>query len=150
NGDTAFNGSTSPPVPVVVTQAITGTALTGPSGSTALGAPAVFTATVTVTAPGSGQLSGGVTFYEGTTALSLVGIDAMGKATYSTTALGVGPHTITAVYGGDGNFNGSTSPAVTVLVGSQNQRFVALVYFDVLRRPVDTMGLTSWTNMLDQ
>ena len=34
-----------------------------------------------------------------------------GVATFSTSSLAIGSHTITAVYGGDTNFNGSTSVA---------------------------------------
>jgi hypothetical protein len=37
-------------------------------------------------------------------------------ATYSTTALAIGSHTITATYSGDGTFGGVTSPAVTQVV----------------------------------
>ena len=39
-----------------------------------------------------------------------------GKAVITTTALTVGPHTLTAQYGGNGNFNGSLSLSVTVTI----------------------------------
>jgi hypothetical protein len=34
--------------------------------------------------------------------------------------------------------------------GTPNQRFVEQLYWDLLRRPVDSSGLTSWTGLLDQ
>jgi phospholipase C len=38
----------------------------------------------------------------------------------------------------------------TALVGTQNQRFVAQLYLDLLHRPVDPAGLASWTSALAQ
>jgi len=51
-----------------------------------------------------------VTFKDGTTVLGTKTLSS-GKATLTTSALAVGKHSITAVYGGNANFNGSTSPA---------------------------------------
>ena len=74
-----------------------------------------FTATVTVTAPGSGTPSGTVTFKDGATTLG-TGTLSGGVATFATSTLAIGAHTITAVYGGDTNFAGSTSSGVTQTV----------------------------------
>src|SRR5205823_1639689 len=41
-----------------------------------------------------------------------------GSATFTTSSLSAGSHAITAVYGGDANFNGSTSPVFTEIVQS--------------------------------
>src|SRR5262249_19465758 len=35
-------------------------------------------------------------------------------------------------------------------IGSPNQRFVEQLYWDILRRPVDSSGLASWSGQLDQ
>jgi uncharacterized delta-60 repeat protein len=35
-------------------------------------------------------------------------------------------------------------------VGTSNQRFVEQLYWDLLRRPVDTAGMVFWTGLLDQ
>jgi hypothetical protein len=81
-----------------------------------LGQPVSFTATVTATA---GTPTGVVTFMDGTTVLGtapLNGVSGNDQATLSTPALAVGSHPITAVYGGDGAFGGSTSPALTEAV----------------------------------
>ncbi|MFJ7198579.1 MULTISPECIES: Ig-like domain-containing protein [unclassified Streptomyces] len=39
-----------------------------------------------------------------------------GVATFTTSALSVGSHSMTAVYGGSTSYNGSTSPVVTQTV----------------------------------
>jgi hypothetical protein len=67
-----------------------------------------FTATVTAVAPGAGTRTGTVTFKDGATVMGTGTLNASGQATYTTSSLTVGSHVITAVYGGDGNFNGST------------------------------------------
>ena len=66
-----------------------------------------FTATIT----GIGA-TGTVTFQDGGTVLGS-GTLNNGTATYSTSDLSVGSHFITAVYSGDANFAGSTSPPIT-------------------------------------
>jgi len=57
-----------------------------------------------------------VEFFDDGNHLGAGTLNAGGQATFSTTALGVGSHTITAIYGGDVNFNGSTSPGLTQIV----------------------------------
>src|ERR1051326_2503994 len=74
-----------------------------------------FTATVSKTG-GPGTPTGTVTFKNGGSTMgtgTLSGSGGTATATFSTSSLTVGGHSITAVYGGDGNFNGSTSPAIT-------------------------------------
>jgi len=77
-----------------------------------------FTATVVATAPGSGTPNGVVTFLEGTTVLGTGTLNAAGVATFTTTTLSNGPHTITAVYNGVNNYLTSTSNAVSKLIYS--------------------------------
>ena len=65
--------------------------------------------------------TGSVTFKDGATTLGVVAVSydaAVGKsfATYTTSALSVGAHTITAVYGGDVNNAASTSNVLAVTV----------------------------------
>jgi hypothetical protein len=72
-------------------------------------------ATLSVTSPASGTLTGNVTFKDGSTTLG-TGSVTSGQATLATSSLAVGSHTITAVYGGDSSFNTSTSSAATVKV----------------------------------
>ncbi len=54
-----------------------------------------------------GTPTGTVTFLDGGTSIG-TGTLSAGVASFATTALTTGNHTITATYGGDGNFNGAT------------------------------------------
>jgi hypothetical protein len=110
-------GSTSNTVVQVVTQAATTTTVTAPTTSVASGATVMFTATVAPVAPGAGLPSGTVTFSDGGTTLGTAPVSG-GQATFSTSTLAVGPHSITAVYGGDVSFTGSTSAALSVTVSA--------------------------------
>jgi hypothetical protein len=100
----------------VVPPANTTTALTSSLNPSTYGQSVTFTATVTVTPPGSGTPTGTVTFYDGTTALGSVALASNGQAVYATSALTVGSHSITATYSGDTSFLGSTSPVLTQVV----------------------------------
>jgi MBG domain (YGX type)/Bacterial Ig-like domain (group 3) len=77
-----------------------------------------FTAAVTAVAPGAGMPSGTVTFYDGTRRLGTGILNSAGKATNSTSPLylGLGRHSIKAVYVGDAGFNASTSPILIQVV----------------------------------
>ena len=116
--DANFNGSTSPAVTETVNKANTTTALIASPSSSVFGQSVTFTATISATAPGAGTPTGTVTFKDGSATLG-TGTLSGGVATFTTTtALAVGSHSsITAVYGSDASFKGSTSPAVTETVG---------------------------------
>ncbi|HET9839147.1 MAG TPA: Ig-like domain repeat protein [Candidatus Angelobacter sp.] len=80
-----------------------------------LGQNVTFTATVNQ-GTGINIPTGTVTFEEGATVLGTGTVDGTGKATFATTALALGPHNITAVYGGDTLYLSSTSSALAVTV----------------------------------
>ncbi|MGD0629286.1 MAG: FG-GAP-like repeat-containing protein [Terracidiphilus sp.] len=101
--------NTNPPVN-------SGTALTASSQTITAGASVKFTATVTGPSGDATVPTGTVTFYNGATSIGTGTLNASGVATYTTTTLPTGSESITAVYGGDANFNGSTSAAVVVTV----------------------------------
>ena len=77
--------------------------------------PSAPAASVTFTATLSAGATGTVTFMDGPTVLG-TGTVFGSTANFSTTALSVGTHSITAVYGGDANYNGVTSPALSQVV----------------------------------
>src|SRR5581483_2686003 len=106
-GDANNAPSTSPAVSQVVTQASTSTAIASSLNPSGLGQPVTFTATVTGVGP-----TGAVTFLDGVTTIGTAAVTG-GIATFTTTALGLGDHSVTASYGGDANNIGSTSPAFT-------------------------------------
>ena len=120
-GDSTFSGSTSS----VLSQTVTGNA--GGATSTSISSspnPAnsgqAVTFTATVTSSGSGNLSGSVTFEDGATTLGSAELN-QGRATLTISSLAVGAHSITAVYGGDSTFSGSTSPVLTQTIGTGAQ-----------------------------
>jgi hypothetical protein len=96
--------------------ASTTTALTSSAATITAGGSVTFTATITGASGSTGTPTGTVTFLDGTTTLGTGTLSASGVATYSTTTLSTGAHSITAQYGGDSNFAASTSAAVTVTV----------------------------------
>jgi hypothetical protein len=60
--------------------------------------------------------TGTVSFYDGSTLLGSETLGNSGAATFESSTLPVGSHSITAVYGGDENFNPATSSSVAVTV----------------------------------
>ncbi|MCU1357856.1 MAG: hypothetical protein JWM89_3274, partial [Acidimicrobiales bacterium] len=87
--------------------------------STGVGSPtqAVTLKSTVISSPVGASPSGAVTFTEGSTTLGTVGLSGgtPNVATLST-SLAIGTHTVTAQYGGSGNFPASTSPPFTVVV----------------------------------
>ena len=108
NGDANFLASTASALPQTVNRAGTITAIVSSLNPSVAGHSVTFTATVSASSPGSGTPTCTVTFRDGTNLLG-TGLLSSGKASLSTSTLAAGDHTITAVYGGDGNFTGSTS-----------------------------------------
>jgi len=90
----------------------TTTALVSSANPSVWGQSVTFTATIT----GSGTPSGTVTFKDDSSILGTRTLDATGHASFPTSILTVGTHSITAVYGGDGTFTGSMSAVLTQTV----------------------------------
>ena len=112
-GTSNFIGSTSPALSQTVNQAGTTTAVVSSLNPSTFGTSVTFTATVTPAT--SGTPTGSVTFMDGATTLGTRSLSG-GKASFATSALASGSHTITAVYGGSMNYTGSTSPPLTQTV----------------------------------
>src|SRR5947209_6459373 len=113
-GDANFTGSTSP----ILTQTINQTAssssvVTSSNNPSIIGTAVTFTASVT--SPVTGTPTGPVTFQDGASALGM-GTLSGGTVTFTPPGLTAGTHSITAIYGGDANFAGSTSPVLTQTV----------------------------------
>jgi hypothetical protein len=116
SGDAGFNVSTSSALTQTINLASTLTSLTASANPSVFGQTVTFTVRVGVVSPGSGTPSGSVTFKEGTTILSTMSLDTSAIAIFLTSALGVGTHSITAVYNGDARFSVSKSTALTQTV----------------------------------
>ena len=119
NGTASFAPSTSPTVTQLVNNANTAgttTSLTSSASTIKSASFITFTATVSPV-PAVGTPTGSVSFFDGTTLLATAPLNAAGQASLVTRRLQtVGSHSITAVYNGDANFTGSTSPAFIVTV----------------------------------
>jgi hypothetical protein len=115
-GDADFTASTSSTLPQSVNRASTTTAVTSSLNPSTFGASVTFTATVTVVAPGGGIPTGTVTFKDGSKTLGTGTLNAAGQATFTTSTLAVGNHSITAVYATSTNYKTSTSAALTQTV----------------------------------
>ena len=75
--------------------------------------------------PGSGTPSGTVTFEDSSTVLGTVPL-TKGTASFATSSLAVGTHSIKAVYAGDTNFKTSTSAVLKHVVTSSSNVVVAV------------------------
>jgi hypothetical protein len=115
-GDTNFKTSTSSALSQVVNKASTQVALTASPTTINAGQSVTFTATVTAVTPGGGTPTGTVTFMDGNTVLGTAPVNSSGVATFTTTKLSKGKHTITAVYSGDSSFNSLTSTGLVETV----------------------------------
>jgi Bacterial Ig-like domain (group 3) len=109
-GDSNYNGSTSAALSQTVNKAGTTNTVTSSLNPSTSGQGVTFTATVSPS-----TATGTVTFRDGAATLG-TGTLSAGRATFFTSSLSVASHSITAVYGGDSNYNGSTSPALTQTV----------------------------------
>jgi hypothetical protein len=118
-GDGNFLGSTSAQITQTVSPAETTLDLASSNREVLVGTPLTFTATLTLSAPGSPIVAptGTITLYdtfEGTT--TVIGVLTLGGPLQISPALAVGTHVIQAVYSGDGNFNTSTSGTITQVI----------------------------------
>ncbi len=108
--------SSTATVSIDIQQAATSTALTASADSIYESDSVTFTAAVSASASQAGTPGGLVTFLDGSTVLAVVALDANGEASFSTTALAIGQHSITAQFSVNGIFAGSTSQSQTVTV----------------------------------
>ena len=121
SGDSKNAGSVSAAVSVNVTTApttaATTTVLMASAAQVTAGQSVTFTATVTPQSASSVP-TGTVTFLDGSTSLGTGPLNASGVATFNSTTLAAGSHSITASYSGDTYNAASTSAAVTVTVAA--------------------------------
>jgi autotransporter-associated beta strand protein len=121
---TSFTTSTSSAVNQIVNMDGSSTTLVSSLNPAGFGQSVTFTANVTAASPGGGPVtSGTVTFFDATTSTVLaqnVSLNGTGQAVFTTASLPVGTHSITATFGATGNFNSSTSNAVSEVIKTDN------------------------------
>ena len=116
SGSVNYYTSNSNTVTLAVSKSATGVALVSSGNPSAFGTEVTFTTNVTATSPGSGVPTGTVTFYDGSAPLLTAAL-SNGAATYSTSSLAVGSHSLTALYNAeDPRYQSSVSAAVVQVV----------------------------------
>ncbi|MGH9599713.1 MAG: Ig-like domain repeat protein, partial [Terracidiphilus sp.] len=114
-GDANDNTSASAPLPYSVVQATTQTVVTSSQNPALVQAPVTFTAKVT----GNGGIpTGPVTFYADGNSIGAANLDPTGTATVIDSGLAAGTHSITVTYAGDADDSGSTSAAISQVIGT--------------------------------
>ena len=115
-GDDNFSGSTSSPQDLTVRAASSSTSLTLSASSVAFGNESTVTFTSVVTTS-SGTPTGTVTVATGSTTLCTIALPATTCATTDTALdAATNAYPVTAAYGGDATFGGSTSPTRNLTV----------------------------------
>jgi hypothetical protein len=123
-GDANYAASTSPLVPITVTNSsglATATTVTSSSYAVTYGTPFTLTAAVAPATANSTTPTGNVTFSVGGVSLATVPLSG-GKTSYRLTSAqlpNVGSFTYTATYGGDSTFAGSSAATTSVVTVSQ-------------------------------
>jgi oligoribonuclease NrnB/cAMP/cGMP phosphodiesterase (DHH superfamily) len=115
NGDGSFNTSSSAGLSQTVNKASSATVVSTSANPSVFGQAVTFTTTVSAVAPGAGTATGTVTFKVDGVAQPNVTL-SNGQATFSSSTLSVGSHTVTVAYNGDGNFNTSSSASFSQTV----------------------------------
>ncbi len=100
---------------ILIAQGGTSETIVAQDSSVTVGGSADFAVTLAATLSGRPTPTGTVTLVEGTTTLASGTLNG-GVADISVTGLSAGPHTITAVYSGDTNFNFNSTAQTTVNV----------------------------------
>jgi hypothetical protein len=112
-GAAVYQASISPAATLTVTGIPTATTLSSSASSVTAGAVLTLTATVI---GATGSPNGGVTFFDGTTVLETLPLDANGSAVLSVASLNTGAHSLAAQYNANGIFYGSSSQPTPVTV----------------------------------
>jgi VCBS repeat-containing protein len=142
-GDATFAGSTSAALTQTVNQAKTQVAITSSANPSVYGQAVTFTATVTVSSPGSGTPTGTMTFYDGGAVLGTGTVGSGGVATFTISTLSVNSHAITAKYNGDVNFSNSTSSSLNQQVKKASTAVTAGPTSAIVNQPVTLTATVS-------
>jgi hypothetical protein len=121
SSDVNYAASTSAAISQVVNGPIataTTTTLTSSVNPSTSGQSITFTATVAGATSNTPEPTGSVTFLDGSTTLASETLNASAQATYTTSSLSDGSHSITAVYSSDANYAASTSTVLTQVVNA--------------------------------
>jgi probable HAF family extracellular repeat protein len=141
-----FGGINGHPAAYLLTpvSAVTSTALATSAGTSVVGQRVTFTATVTPNQSSAIAPTGQVTFFDGSTVMGTAPVTS-GAALFTTSALTLGPHNVTALYRGDANFAASTSARSSELVVTAGVHL--LVQLTSITRGSDIVATFSTANL---
>ncbi len=142
-GSADYASASSPPVTFDITALPVTVTLASSAGSTVFGQPITLTATTSFGSPGAGVLTGMVTFLDGTATLASVPLDASGRAILTIASLGLGGHSITAVYTGAASSAGVWSGGVSESVSPANTQVVFVPHAVLKRKRIVSLSLTA-------
>jgi len=151
-GDANNATSTSTAVSQVVNKATSTVTLTPSTNYVTAGGMVTFTAKVTPSTSGVTTVpTGQVRFVVNGVVFAIKSL-VNGEATYSASGfqLGLGVDTVKAEYVGDTNFEAGTSPDVTVVAGTDNERWLNQVFLQVVFQPIDYQSLVKWDDRLQR
>jgi hypothetical protein len=115
-GNSSFVGGSSASLVQNVNKAQPAVSLSSTVNPSSFGQSVSFN--ITVSGPGGAAApTGTVNLLDGSTIILSGTLDSTGKLTLSTSALTAGNHSLTAQYGGDGNYSSASSPIVSQSVG---------------------------------
>jgi len=116
SGDTNYSASTSAGVTITVAKGTTTTVMTASSTVVNSTTPETLTATVAASSGSSisAAITGTVTFFDGTSTLGVATVNGGSAVLAGVFLPSATTHSLTAVYSGDTNWSGSTSPVVVL------------------------------------
>ncbi len=136
-GSTDFAATQSSPISFTIAQAPSTVVLTSSGNLAVFGQPIILMATVT----GPGTPAGSVLFTDGGTTLATVPLDASGRASITTSALGMGSNPIVATYSGNNNLLAATSSSTLVSVTKADTRVILVPRAVNKRKKVASLSL---------
>ena len=139
-GNVNYSAVLSTPLSFTIGQGAATLALASSGGSAVYGQPVSLMATVGADA---GTPSGTVTFSDGATWLATVPLDGSGAATFTTSALSLGSHSITATYSGDADFLGVQSAPYSETVAQTGTEVVVVENSVFKKKKLMSVRLTS-------
>ena len=149
SGDTVYAGSVSATLVQTVNPASTSTGVSSSLNPSIYSQLVTFTATVTSTTTLGGTPTGTVSFFANGAVLGAASLNG-GMATFTTGAVPVGSNTITATYGGDAVFQGSSGSLFqTVNPATSSMAVTSSLNPSVFTQPVTfTATVTSGTALM--
>jgi hypothetical protein len=140
-GSVNYAPAQSAPVTFTIASAGTTVWLATSAASAVVGQPVILTAAAAAADPGAGTPSGPVTFYDGPETLAAVPLDASGRAIW-TGSLGLGDHSLSAYYGGNGDFRAARSNAISWSVAPAQTQVLLVPRPEVKRGRIPSLILS--------